>query len=96
MLLQRAKESSDLTRLEELGRKGVLETRSFPELQEGLQLGKNRSNHIGTSRRRKGRRSDWSPEPPNHKIASVKSLAFPPTVQELKDEDERDQRQIIK
>ncbi|KAI4567356.1 hypothetical protein MJG53_008935 [Ovis ammon polii x Ovis aries] len=29
-------------------------------------------------------------------LPSVKSLAFPTTVQELKDEDERDQRQIIK
>ena len=30
------------------------------------------------------------------KLPSVKSLAVPTTVQELKDEDERDQRQIIK
>ena len=56
MLLQRPKRARTLDELEELGREGCVENKKLPRTAvEGLQLGKNRSNHIGTPRRRKGR-----------------------------------------
>ncbi|KAM7230587.1 hypothetical protein CapIbe_018077, partial [Capra ibex] len=95
MLLQRPKRAQTL---EELGREGCVENKKLPRTAvEGLQLGKNRSNHIGAPKEKK--RKEQMIDLQNlltTKSPSVKSLAVPTTVQELEDEEERDQRHMIK
>ncbi|XP_010831151.1 PREDICTED: U3 small nucleolar RNA-associated protein 14 homolog A-like, partial [Bison bison bison] len=98
MLLQRPKRARTLDELEELGREGCVENEELPRTAvEGLQLEKNLSNHIGAPKEKK--RKEQMIDLQNlltTKSPSVKSLAVPTTVQELEDEEERDQRQIIK
>ncbi|MXQ95669.1 hypothetical protein E5288_WYG010816 [Bos mutus] len=98
MLLQRPERARTLDELEELGREGCVENEELPRTAvEGLQLEKNLSNHIGAPKEKK--RKEQMIDLQNlltTKSPSVKSLAVPTTVQELEDEEERDQRQIIK
>lgn len=98
MLLQRPKRARTLDELEELGREECVENKELPRTAvEGLQLEKNLSNHIGAPKEKK--RKEQMIDLQNlltTKSPSVKSLAVPTTVQELEDEEERDQRQIIK
>ncbi|XP_040112573.1 U3 small nucleolar RNA-associated protein 14 homolog A-like [Oryx dammah] len=98
MLLQRPKRAQTLDKLEELGREGCVENKELPRTaMEGLQLEKNLSNHIGTPKEKK--RKEQMIDLQNlltTKSPSVKSLAVPTTVQELEDEEERDQRHMIK
>ncbi|XP_055249313.1 U3 small nucleolar RNA-associated protein 14 homolog A [Moschus berezovskii] len=98
MLLQRPERARTLDELEELGREGCVENKELPRTAvEGLQLEKNLSNHIGAPKEKK--RKEQMIDLQNlltTKSPSVKSLAVPTTVQELEDEEERDQRQMIK
>ena len=98
MLLQRPERARTLDELEELGREGCVENKELPRTAvEGLQLEKNLSNHIGAPKEKK--RKEQMIDLQNlltTKSPSVKSLVVPMTVQALEDEEERDQRQIIK
>uniref|UniRef100_A0A8B9XRD0 U3 small nucleolar RNA-associated protein 14 homolog A n=1 Tax=Bos mutus grunniens TaxID=30521 RepID=A0A8B9XRD0_BOSMU len=81
MLLQRPKRAQTLDELEELGREGCVENKELPRTAvEGLQ----KEQMIDLQNLL------------TTKSSSVKSLAVPTTVQELEDEEERDQRQMIK
>ncbi|XP_055292338.1 U3 small nucleolar RNA-associated protein 14 homolog A-like isoform X1 [Moschus berezovskii] len=95
VLLQRPERARTL---DELGREGCVENKELPRTAvEGLQLEKNLSNHIGAPKEKK--RKEQMIDLQNlltTKSPSVKSLAVPTTVQELEDEEERDQRQMIK
>ncbi|XP_007450535.1 PREDICTED: U3 small nucleolar RNA-associated protein 14 homolog A isoform X2 [Lipotes vexillifer] len=97
LLLQRPERARTLDELEELGKEGCFQNKELPRVAvEGQQLERNPSNHLGVPKEKK--RKEQMIDLQNlltTKSPSMKSLAVPTTVEELEDE-ERDQRQMIK
>lgn len=99
LLLQRPERAQTLDELEELGREGCLQNEELPRAAvEGQQLETNPNNHLGATPKEKKRKEQMIDLQNllTTKSPSVKSLAVPTTVEELEDEEERDQRQMIK
>ncbi|XP_059942699.1 U3 small nucleolar RNA-associated protein 14 homolog A isoform X2 [Mesoplodon densirostris] len=97
LLLQRPERARTLDELEELGKEGCFQNKELPRAAvEGQQLERNPSKHLGVPKEKK--RKEQMIDLQNlltTRSPSMKSLAVPTTVEELEDE-ERDQRQMIK
>uniref|UniRef100_A0A8C3VTN5 U3 small nucleolar RNA-associated protein 14 homolog A n=1 Tax=Catagonus wagneri TaxID=51154 RepID=A0A8C3VTN5_9CETA len=99
LLLQRPERAQTLDELEKLGREGCLQNKELPRAAvEGQRLKTNPNNHLGAIPKEKKRKEQMIDLQNllTTKSPSVKSLAVPTTVEELEDEEERDQRQMIK
>ncbi|XP_027978529.1 U3 small nucleolar RNA-associated protein 14 homolog A [Eumetopias jubatus] len=98
LLLQRPERAHTVEELEELGKEGCFQNKEVPRpVGEGQQLERNPDNQPGAPKEKK--RKEQMIDLQNlltTKSPSVKSLAVPMTVEELEDEEERDQKQMIK
>ncbi|XP_004400287.1 PREDICTED: U3 small nucleolar RNA-associated protein 14 homolog A isoform X1 [Odobenus rosmarus divergens] len=98
LLLQRPERAHTMEKLEELGKEGCFQNKEVPRpVGEGQQSERNPDNQPGAPKEKK--RKEQMIDLQNlltTKSSSVKSLAVPMTVEELEDEEERDQKQMIK
>ncbi|XP_027465041.1 U3 small nucleolar RNA-associated protein 14 homolog A [Zalophus californianus] len=98
LLLQRPERAHTVEELEELGKEGCFQNKEVPRpVGEGQQSERNPDNQPGAPKEKK--RKEQMIDLQNlltTKSPSVKSLAVPMTVEELEDEEERDQKQMIK
>ncbi|KAF3812636.1 U3 small nucleolar RNA-associated protein 14 homolog A [Mirounga leonina] len=98
LLLQRPERAHTLEELEELGKEGCFQNKEVPRpVGEGQQSERNPDNQPDAPKEKK--RKEQMIDLQNlltTKSPSVKSLAVPMTVEELEDEEERDQKQMIK
>ncbi|XP_004696062.2 PREDICTED: U3 small nucleolar RNA-associated protein 14 homolog A [Condylura cristata] len=98
LLVQRPERAQTLEELEELGKEGCFQNEGPPRpVSEGQHLGRNRGDQPGAPKEKK--KKEQMIDLQNlltTKSPSVKSLAVPTTVEELEDEEERDQKQMIK
>ncbi|XP_039106725.1 U3 small nucleolar RNA-associated protein 14 homolog A isoform X1 [Hyaena hyaena] len=98
LLLQRPERAQTVEELEELGKEGCFPNKEVPRsMLEGQQLERNPNNQPGAPKEKK--KKEQMIDLQNlltTKSPSVKSLAVPTTVEELEDEEERDQKQMIK
>uniref|UniRef100_G1M934 UTP14A small subunit processome component n=1 Tax=Ailuropoda melanoleuca TaxID=9646 RepID=G1M934_AILME len=98
LLLQRPERAHTVEELEELGKEECFQNKEVPRpTGEGQQSERNPNNQPGTPKEKK--RKEEMIDLQNlltTKSPSVKSLAVPTTVEELEDEEERDQKRIIK
>ncbi|XP_039720890.1 LOW QUALITY PROTEIN: U3 small nucleolar RNA-associated protein 14 homolog A [Pteropus medius] len=98
LLLQRPERAKTLEKLEELGKEGCFQNKECPgPALKGQQLEQNPDNQPGAPKEKK--RKEQMIDLQNiltTKSPSVKSLAVPTTIEELEDEQERDQKQMIK
>lgn len=98
LLLQRPERAKTLEKLEELGKEGYFQNKELPRpaLKE-QQLERNPDNQPGAPKEKK--RKEQMIDLQNiltTKSPSVKSLVVPTTIEVLEDEQERDQKQMIK
>ncbi|XP_036915200.1 U3 small nucleolar RNA-associated protein 14 homolog A [Sturnira hondurensis] len=98
LLLQRPERAETLEELEELGKEGCLQNKELPtSALERQQLERNPVNQPGAPKEKKRKeqmidlQNILTTESP-----SVESLAVPTTIEELENEQERDQRQMIR
>ncbi|XP_057574940.1 U3 small nucleolar RNA-associated protein 14 homolog A isoform X2 [Hippopotamus amphibius kiboko] len=97
MLLQRRERARTLDELEALGKEGCLQNKELPRAAaEGQQSERNPSNHLGAPKEKRKEQMIDLQNLLTTKSPSVKSSAVPTTVEELEDEEERDQKQMIK
>ncbi|XP_008694010.1 U3 small nucleolar RNA-associated protein 14 homolog A isoform X1 [Ursus maritimus] len=98
LLLQRPERAHTVEELEELGKEECFQNKEVPKpMGEGQQSERNPNNQPGTPKEKK--RKEEMIDLQNlltTKSPSVKSLAVPTTVEELEDEEERDQKRMIK
>ncbi|XP_012411935.1 U3 small nucleolar RNA-associated protein 14 homolog A [Trichechus manatus latirostris] len=98
LLLQRPERVQTLEELEELGKEGYLQNTELPRpVSQGQQTERNPDNQPGAPKKKK--RKEEMIDLQNlltTKSPSVKSLAVPTTIEALEDEEERDQKQMIK
>ncbi|XP_044247579.1 U3 small nucleolar RNA-associated protein 14 homolog A isoform X2 [Ursus arctos] len=98
LLLQRPERAHTVEELEELGKEERFQNKEVPKpMGEGQQSERNPNNQPGTPKEKK--RKEEMIDLQNlltTKSPSVKSLAVPTTVEELEDEEERDQKRMIK
>ncbi|XP_077920504.1 U3 small nucleolar RNA-associated protein 14 homolog A isoform X2 [Halichoerus grypus] len=98
LLLQRPERAHTMEELEELGKEGCFQNKEVPRpVGEGQQSERNPDNQPGAPKEKK--RKEQMIDLQNlltTKSPSVKSLAVPMTVEELEDEEERDQKRMIK
>ncbi|XP_047700780.1 U3 small nucleolar RNA-associated protein 14 homolog A [Prionailurus viverrinus] len=98
LLLQRPERAQTVEDLEELGKEGCFQNKEVPRsVLEGQQLERNPNNHAGAPKEKK--KKEQMIDLQNlltMKSPSVKSLAVPMTMEELEDEEERDQKRMIK
>ncbi|XP_054432983.1 U3 small nucleolar RNA-associated protein 14 homolog A [Pteronotus mesoamericanus] len=98
LLLQRPERAETLEELEELGKEGCLQNKELPtSALERQQLERNPDNQPGAPKEKK--RKEQMIDLQNiltTKSPSVKSLAVPTTIEELEDEQERDQKLMIR
>uniref|UniRef100_A0A8C8XR67 U3 small nucleolar RNA-associated protein 14 homolog A n=1 Tax=Panthera leo TaxID=9689 RepID=A0A8C8XR67_PANLE len=98
LLLQRPERAQTVEDLEELGKEGCFQNKEVPRsVLEGQQLERNPNNHPGAPKEKK--KKEQMIDLQNlltTKSPSVKSLAVPMTIEELEDEEERDQKRMIK
>uniref|UniRef100_A0A8C7A9T1 U3 small nucleolar RNA-associated protein 14 homolog A n=1 Tax=Neovison vison TaxID=452646 RepID=A0A8C7A9T1_NEOVI len=97
-LLQRPERAHTVQELEELAKEGCFQNEEVPRPgREGQQTERNPNTQPGVPKEKK--RKEQMIDLQNlltTKSPSVKSLAIPTTVEELEDEEERDQKQMIK
>ncbi|KAG8523413.1 U3 small nucleolar RNA-associated protein 14-A [Galemys pyrenaicus] len=98
LLTQRPERAQTLEELEELGKEGCLQNEGLPRpVLKGQPLQRNPNDQPGAPKEKKRKeqmidlQNLLTTKPP-----SVKSLAVPTTIEELEDEEERDQKQMIK
>ncbi|XP_045852211.1 U3 small nucleolar RNA-associated protein 14 homolog A isoform X2 [Meles meles] len=98
LLLQRPERAHTVQELEELAKEGCFQNEEVPRPgREGQQTERNPNTQTGVPKEKK--RKEQMIDLQNlltTKSPSVKSLAIPTTVEELEDEEERDQKQMIK
>ncbi|XP_022374274.1 U3 small nucleolar RNA-associated protein 14 homolog A-like isoform X1 [Enhydra lutris kenyoni] len=98
LLLQRPERAHTVQELEELAKEGCFQNEEVPRPgREGQQTERNPNTQPGVPKEKK--RKEQMIDLQNlltTKSPSVKSLAIPTTVEELEDEEERDQKQMIK
>ncbi|XP_007085501.1 U3 small nucleolar RNA-associated protein 14 homolog A isoform X1 [Panthera tigris] len=98
LLLERPERAQTVEDLEELGKEGCFQNKEVPRsVLEGQQLERNPNNHPGAPKEKK--KKEQMIDLQNlltTKSPSVKSLAVPMTIEELEDEEERDQKRMIK
>ncbi|KAM5221507.1 U3 small nucleolar RNA-associated protein 14 homolog A [Ctenodactylus gundi] len=98
LLLQKPERAQTLKELEELGKEEYSQNKDFPRpVLKGKQTERNASNQTDTPKVKK--KKEQMIDLQNlltTKSPSVKSLAVPTAVEELEDEEERDQKQMIK
>ncbi|XP_037367859.1 U3 small nucleolar RNA-associated protein 14 homolog A isoform X1 [Talpa occidentalis] len=98
LLMQRPERAQTLEELEELGREGHFQNEGLPRpVLEGQQLERNPNGQPGAPKEKK--RKEQMIDLQNlltTKSPSVKSLAVPTTIEDLEDEEDRDQKQMIK
>ncbi|VFV23877.1 u3 small nucleolar rna-associated [Lynx pardinus] len=98
LLLQRPERAQTVEDLEELGKERCFQNKEVPRsVLEGQQLERNPNNHPGAPKEKK--KKEQMIDLQNlltTKSPSVKSLAVPMTIEELEDEEERDQKRMIK
>lgn len=98
LLLQRPERAHTVQELEELAKEGCFQNEEVPRpSREGQQTERNPNTQAGVPKEKK--RKEQMIDLQNlltTKSPSVKSLAIPTTVEELEDEEERDQKQMIK
>ncbi|XP_029786394.1 U3 small nucleolar RNA-associated protein 14 homolog A isoform X3 [Suricata suricatta] len=98
LLLQRPERAQTVNELEELGKEGCFQNKDVPRsVLEGQKLERSTNNEPGAPKEKK--KKEQMIDLQNlltTKSPSVKSLAVPTTIEELEDEEERDQKQMIK
>ncbi|XP_004437355.1 PREDICTED: U3 small nucleolar RNA-associated protein 14 homolog A [Ceratotherium simum simum] len=98
LLLQKRERAQTLEELEELGEEGCFQDKELPRpALDGQQLERNPNNQPGAPKEKT--KKEQMIDLQNlltTKSPSVKSLAIPTTIEELEDEEEKDQRQMIK
>ncbi|XP_047572106.1 U3 small nucleolar RNA-associated protein 14 homolog A isoform X1 [Lutra lutra] len=98
LLLQRPERAHTVQELEELAKEGCFQNEEVPRPgREGQQMERNPNTqpNVPKEKKRKEQMIDLQ-NLLTTKSPSVKSLAIPTTVEELEDEEERDQKQMIK